>query len=223
MIFTGLDPSAANATNRIAVAFQTVVALFTFRGSGISGGGRALLLGALAAPASALGAFVATLLDEAALRLSIAAAMVVFLVLSLIPKGERSDGDEGASPVPPLSPRVVLGFVGIGFYAGFLQAGAGVLVLLFLSIAYHVDLALANLTKVAVVLVFTLVALLVFWWRGDTLDLLRGGVLTAGSVGGAWLGAHSALRGGARFVRAVLVVTVAASAAKLLWDGLAGR
>jgi len=44
------------------------------------------------------------------------------------------------------------------------------------------------------------------------------------NLAGGWIGAHAALKGGDRFVRALFLATVAALAAKLLiWDLLLRR
>ena len=48
--------------------------------------------------------------------------------------------------------------------------------------------------------------------------------LAAANLVGGWLGAHAALKGGDRFVRALFLGTVAALALKLLiWDVLLRR
>ena len=219
LIFLGLDAGTANATNRIAVLAQSVAAIATFR----SGGAKDEALGwelALPATCAALaGAWTATVLSDKTLRIAIAISMLVFLALSFVrPKKEDSKGRE------PRSPRsrtlMWVAFLGIGFYAGFLQAGVGILILLYLTLVQGTTLIQANVTKVVVVLVLTMGALVVFLLRGQAVDWTAGAVLSVATAAGAFLGAQAALKRGERFIRAVLLLTVGASAIKVLWDAL---
>lgn len=226
LIFTGLDAGAANATNRIAVLFNNLSALVAFRRGGLSARALALPLLLPTAVSGAAGAWAATLLTDRELRLAIAIAMVVFLVLTFVPRrrteevsGEKRAAD-GPPPLPTFRWSMVPGFAAIGFYAGFLQAGVGVLILLYMSLVHGTSLVAANALKVVVILVFTVVALGVFVALGEQIDVLRGLVLAGGTTVGGYLGARESLRRGEKLVRAVLVLAVTASVAKLVWDSL---
>lgn len=229
LIFTGLDAGAANATNRIAVLFNNLSAIVAFRRGGLSARSLALPLLLPTAVSGAAGAWAATLLTDRELRLAIAVAMVVFLVLTFVPRRRKQDEDDGtaekgADDEPPQLPAfrwsMVPGFAAIGFYAGFLQAGVGVLILLYMSLVHGTSLVAANALKVVVILVFTVVALGVFVALGEHIDVLRGLVLAGGTTVGGYLGARESLRRGEKLVRAVLVLAVTASVAKLVWDSL---
>ena len=113
---------------------------------------------------------------------------------------------------------MVLGFTAIGFYAGFLQAGVGILVLLYLSLAYASSLVAANAIKVGLIAILALVSIVTFVIAGETIDLLRGGVLAVATVVGGYLGARAALAKGERFVRLAVVLAVLASVVKLVVD-----
>lgn len=223
LIFTGLDSSAANATNRIAVLFQNAAAIGAYRRGGVRVGRYVwpLLLPTVASAAA--GAWVATLLTNDQLDAVIAVAMLVFLVLSFVRRRKRTDGAEtDESPAPPALPpfrwTMVLGFTVIGFYAGFLQAGVGILILLYLSLLHGSNLVAANALKVVVILLFAIIAIVVFVASGEEIDPLRGVVLAAGTTAGGYLGARATLERGEGFVRIVVVIAVLASVAKLLWD-----
>jgi len=61
----------------------------------------------------------------------------------------------------------------------------------------------------------------VVFFAGGLIDLRVGVPLGAANLIGGWLGAHAALKGGDRFVRALFLGTVGALAVKLLvWDVL---
>lgn len=217
LIFTGLEPLSANATNRVAVLFQNITAIGVYRRAGLGKVARATAwLTVPAAVTAAIGAWVSTLLDEEQLRLCIAIAMMVFLALSLVPP-ERHVHAGGTSHVTP-DWKMALGFAAIGFYTGFLQAGVGILILLYLSLAHGVNLVTANAMKVVLVLVLAAASLAMFVWTDAGIEPLRGLVLAAFSTLGAYLGARAAVARGTGFVRIVLVVVVAGSVAKLAWE-----
>ena len=230
LIFTGLDPGTANATNRIAVLFQSVAALLAYRRGGVHAGGFVLAVSAPAVVAAVAGAWVATRLDDASLRVAIGIAMVVFLGLSFVRPGKRElrpTDPPAAAPAPApaepdgpprVRPSMLVGFALIGFYAGFLQAGVGILVLFYLSLVHACRLVTANAVKVGLLSVLAAVSIATFIVAGQAIDPIRGGALAVGTVVGGYLGARAALSRGERFVRVALVAAVLASVAKLLYD-----
>lgn len=218
LIFTGLDAGSANATNRIAVVFQSLSAIVAFRRGGLRAIRPALVLSLPATLAAIAGAFVASRLDDAELRPLISIAMVVFLVLSFVPLRRPEHASTAVTDLLRMpSLGVVLGFVGIGFYVGFLQAGAGILILLYLAHVGRMHLVAANAIKVIAVLCFSSASLATFVWQSTPIDPARGLVLAASSMVGAYLGAAATLRRGEAFIRVLLVLTVVASAIRLLF------
>lgn len=218
LIFTGLDASVANATNRVAVLFQNAAAMWAYRRGGATIGPRARWLVWPAVVGGVLGAGSAGAVGDRGVRLALAIAMPVFLVLSFV-RPRRPD-TTGADPAAGLDPTwgKHVALLAIGFYAGFLQAGVGIVILLYLGGVYGVDLVRVNAFKVLVIFWLTVAAIATFVLVGVAIDPARGAVLATATTLGGYLGARSALRGGERFVRVVLVVTVLASAAKLAWD-----
>jgi hypothetical protein len=225
LIFTGLDAVSANATNRVAVLFQTAAAAFAYRRGGVRDAGkRASLLAAPGVLAAAVGAWVSTVVGEHVMRLCIAGAMLVFLTLTLVPQRRAEGSSDTQAKDPPEPPRVTasmaLGFAAIGLYAGFLQAGVGILILLYLGRVHGSSLVAANAVKVVFILWLTMAALGIFVWRQAGIDPVRGLALAGSTTVGGYLGARATLRRGERFVRGVLVAAVLASVVKLGWDAL---
>ena len=108
-------------------------------------------------------------------------------------------------------------FFAIGVYCGFIQAGAGIFLLAGLVLGSGFDLVRGNAMKNLIVLIVTIAALVVFVLN----DQVRWGIgllLGAGNALGAWLAVHMAVSRGAEFVRYVLIVIVALSAAALFSD-----
>jgi uncharacterized protein len=219
LIFTGLDAVSANATNRVAVLFQSGAAVVTFERAGRGAIRQGTLLAVPAGLGAVAGSYLASQLTDAQLRLCIAVAMVVFLVLTLIPRPPTAAMHAPGRPLQ-LSWLTLVGFAGIGFYAGFLQAGAGVLVLLYLSLVHRVDMVSGNAIKSVLFFLVTVAAIIVFVTEGVSIDPLRGFVLAGATTLGGYLGATATLRRGETFVRIVLVAVVLASVAKLAWDAV---
>lgn len=250
LIFTGLDASEANATNRIGILAQTLAAVIGYRRAGLTIRRGDLVLTAAAMIGGGIGSFVATLLAPSEMQIAIVIAMGVMLVLSLVP-ARKKVAPAGAEPIPspaaaagpsaapsagapsppvpsttpptmpPPTPGMIAAFVAIGIYGGFLQAGVGILVLLYLSLAHGVSLVASNVVKSTVTLALTIVAISVFAARGEGLDLVRGGVLALASAVGGLVGARATVALGDRFVRIAVTLAVVASMAKLVADMIA--
>lgn len=220
LIFTGLDAGSANATNRVAVLFQNAAAVLAYHRAGRGAVRRSAAIVVPTTAAGIAGAVVAAHTPDRVLRLCIAAAMVVFLVLSLVPRPAPDTAPAEGAGAPELDAKTVIAFVAIGFYAGFLQAGVGILILLYMSLVARIDLVSANAIKVVVILALAAAALAAFVWQGVAIDPLRGLVLAAATTAGGYLGAVATMRRGEKFVRVVLVVAVVASVIKLAWDTL---
>jgi len=198
------SPGVANATNRIAILLQNVAA--------VQGFGKTLdyrLAWKLTPPVvlgSALGAWVASILSPESMRVALSIA-VALVAVSAILKPPRT---------PPLrGPAVWLTFLGAGFYAGFVQAGVGFLLLALLAGGLALDLVKANAVKVFVVLFATLPALLIFGLRGQVW-IVHGLVLACGNMVGAAIASRLAVKKGAAWVRYVVVFAAVLAIGKLL-------
>lgn len=229
LIFTGLDASEANATNRIGILAQTLAAVIGYRRAGLSIARADLVLTGAAMVGGAIGSFVATLLAPSEMQIAIVIAMGVMLVLSLVPSRSKKKPEPGGSEapaepppttLPAPTPAMIAAFVAIGIYGGFLQAGVGILVLLYLSLAHGVGLVASNVVKSTVTLALTIVAIAVFASRGEGIDVVRGGVLAITSALGGLAGARSTVALGDRFVRVTVTLAVLVSMIKLVADML---
>jgi len=226
LVFTGLDASAANATNRIAVLVQNAASLVAYERAGVKVSRTGILLALPAMAAAALGAWIATRLPASTIRLCIAVAMVVMLILSFVPRRPRARAAGEAGPDAAIAQRVpprvtipmLVAFAGIGLYGGFLQAGVGIVILLALSLGWGTDLVTANGVKVLVILALTAVSLATFALSHATIDLGRGAVLATTTALGGYIGARTAAKRGERWVRWGISLAVIASVVKLVWD-----
>jgi uncharacterized membrane protein YfcA len=98
-------------------------------------------------------------------------------------------------------------FVLIGFYGGFIQMGVGFFLLAGLVLGCGYNLVKANAVKVFIVLVYTIFTIGIFMFH-DQVNWLAGLVLAVGNMAGAWLGVHFTVKGGAKYVRYVLILAL---------------
>jgi uncharacterized membrane protein YfcA len=213
LILLGLPANVANATNRVGVVLQNVVAVATFRRRGVlplTGSWKLLVPSVIG---GIVGAELAVDLDEALLRQTIGVLMLVLLVLMVL-RPERWIATQAVQREPRLLVEVPL-FFAIGVYGGFIQVSVGLFLLASLVLGAGYNVVGANAMKNLIVLVFTAAALVVFVVN-DQVDWTLGVLLGAGQAFGAWAAAHVAVERGARFVRWFVIVVTIGSALALL-------
>ena len=214
LIFMGLPATVANGTNRVAIVLQNVVGAGSFRRSGVLDRRGALILGAPAVVGSVLGAQIAANLNEAVMERAIGVIMLVMVAVIIVrPQRWLRGTMQELSGRPDW--KYLLVFFAIGLYGGFIQVGVGIFLLAGLVLGLGYDLVRANAVKVAIVLLFTSAALLVFV-RNAQVRWDVGLVLAIGTVLGAWVAARLSVQRGAQWVHRLLVVIVLLSAAQLL-------
>jgi len=217
LIWLGLPANVANGTNRIGILFQSLVGVGSFHRQGQLEWRQALIPTIPAVVGAVVGAQIAVDLDETVMRRVIGALMVFMLVLMIVnPDGWLREAAE--------TRRIHSGWLGwivmfgVGLYGGFIQVGIGVILLAGLVLGSGYDLVRANAVKLLIVLCYTPFAIAVFI-RGGQVAWVPGLILAIGSMAGAWIAAHMAVRRGVRFVRWLLIAVVIVSAVDLLGIG----
>ncbi|MGA9531440.1 MAG: sulfite exporter TauE/SafE family protein [Anaerolineales bacterium] len=217
LIFLGLPVTIANGTNRVGILFQNIVGTASFRRGGVLDLRGSLILGLPAVLGSIVGAQIAVRLDEATMRTTIGALMIVMLVIILLRPQRWLQGTLHQLDHWPRWWVLGLFFL-IGVYGGFIQAGVGIFLLAGLVLGVGYDLVKANAVKIAVVLLFTISAIIVFVMN-DQINWVIGLILSVGNMLGAWFAARLAIERGAVWVRRLLIVVIVVSAAQLLGLG----
>ena len=108
----------------------------------------------------------------------------------------------------------IVAFFFIGIYGGFINAGIGFVIMLFLNYVNRLSLVKTNATKVSVVFFYTIAALAVFVIN-DKVNWTMGLVHAIGNASGAWVSARYSVKKGDGYIRAFLVVMVIAMSIKL--------
>lgn len=213
LIFLGLPPVVANATNRIAIFSQNIFAVAGFKSKGVADFKLSFLLGVYALVGALIGAKLAIDI-QGALFNKILAVVMVFVVLITI------SGIAKPKTVKPkttnLATKIVEGiaFFFIGIYGGFIQAGVGFLIIGALTALHGFSLVKTNSIKVFVILIYTIAALAMFIYEGK-INWIYGGVLAIGNSTGAWFASRWSVNMGDKTIKIFLTITVIALAIKL--------
>ena len=180
----GLPANVANATNRLGIVIQSVTGTASMHRQGLlvrTGSLRYILPSCLGAVG---GAWVASSLSAQAMNWFIGGVMVLMLGVTLFdPKAWlKTHSAKDATRAPWWMMGV---FFGLGVYAGFLQAGVGVMMLVALVVGSGFTVVAANGIKMLIALCFSVVALGIFAWEGLIVWHL-GLLVGAGQALGAW-------------------------------------
>ena len=217
LLSAGLPPHMALGTNKLQSLMGTTMAMRTYHSKGLLEIRPNLPTVACVLVASALGAVVVQAIEAHILNLIVPILLVLCAAYVIFaPRMDDSDRHEVLTPkqYTPIAS-------GIGFYDGFFGPGTGSFFTTSLVALRGMGLTRATaLTKL-----FNLTSNF-----GSFLMLLAGGkVLWAlglcmglGTITGAWLGSHSAIRFGARLIRPLLVTISLALTTRLIWVYFAG-
>lgn len=213
LIFIGLPSNIANGTNRVAIVVQTAMATAGFKSKGVSTFPFNIYLGISAFLGSIIGAYIAVDVTGELFNRILAMVMiaVVFIIIfspkmSVLYVEERLTGKY-------LWLGVIIFFF-FGIYGGFINAGLGFLMMLFLHYVNRMSLVRSNATKVVVVFIYMLSALAVFALN-DKVNWRIGLILAIGNGSGAWLASRVSVKKGDGFIKIFLVVMVVIMAIKL--------
>ncbi len=204
----GVEGLLANGTNRIAVLIQTGSSARSYVQRRVEGweATRRVLPATLAG--GLVGASVVSQIDDDLFEKVFGLLMIPMLLLVLF----KPSATTTAEPWPRWLSMMV--FFGVGLYAGAIQAGVGLILLLVLARAGH-DLVTANLIKSYVVIGVSLIACAIFIVQGQV-EWAPAVVLSAGSGIGGYLGAHIAVEGGERVIKPVLAASVIALSGRMI-------
>lgn len=212
MIFMGLPPNIANATNRVAILWQNIFAISKFKSEGVIDLKYSLYLGLAAVPGAVLGGWIAVDIKGEVFTRILSIVMLVVGVLILmgtsVKKTERKYG-EGKN----FWTGMLLFFV-IGVYGGFIHAGVGFIIILVLDRLMQAPLSKINSVKVIVAFIYTLAVVILFLFN-NVINWQFGLTLAVGTSAGGWLGSYFSVKKGDKWIKALLFVTIIALSVKL--------
>lgn len=213
LIFIGLPSNIANGTNRVAIIVQTAMATAGFKSKGVSTFPFNTYLGFSAFFGAIIGAYIAVdVTGEVFNRILAMVMLAVVLIIIFSPKLSV------VHPAERLTGKYLwlgmIAFFFFGIYGGFINAGLGFLMMLFLHYVNRMSLVRSNATKVVVVFLYMLSALAVFALN-DKVNWKIGLILAIGNGSGAWLASRVSVKKGDGFIKVFLVIMVVIMAIKL--------
>ncbi|MBL4618479.1 MAG: sulfite exporter TauE/SafE family protein, partial [Marinicaulis sp.] len=156
MVFLGMPGPVANGTNRIGIIAQNIFAVWGFFRKGFSDFRLSASLAACASVGAFFGANLGVKLEGVWFERTLAFIMFAILAIMMTGVGQKPAAEDG-------KPRnLLLGhilFIGAGFWGGFIQIGVGLIQIPILNRVMGLDLVRANMHKVFIALVFSLVSL----------------------------------------------------------------
>ncbi len=203
LMLLGLPANVANGTNRIAILLQNVVAVRTFQKKKVLNLKTDYRLTIPAVLGALVGALIAVEIDTHLLEKIIAGVMVVMLLLVVLKPDVWLKDRSGVENAKPKFWNYIIFFF-IGFYGGFIQIGVGFILLAGLVLGCGHDLVKANALKVFIILMYLLFTIGIFIYS-EQVDIWVGLILAIGNMFGGWLGANFSVKGGAKYVRYMLI------------------
>jgi uncharacterized membrane protein YfcA len=220
LLGTGMPPHLVVGTNKLVGTFGTFSASLTFIRKGLFQPALwwAMSFGTLVG--AGLGAVLIYLMSAGVLKKLLPLAILFAAAYLIWPRRAPTTVTHPTSTPPSPVRRSVKLLTGglIGFYDGFIGPGTGAFWMAAAMKLFHLDLVAAAGVARFMNFISNLTALLTFMILGNidyVIGLSMGGLLMIG----AFIGAHSAIRYGAPFIRPVFLVVVALMAGRLLVAG----
>lgn len=212
LLAAGLPPHIALGTNKGQSTFGSGASLIAFWRAGRVDRRQAAFAFPLALLGAVIGASIVSAIAPTVLRPIVIGLLIGAATLLLIKKPTR---DEDA-PAPRWWIAAILAFT-IGGYDGFFGPGTGTFLIVGFVALCGRSLVHASADAKVVNFAANLAALAVFAHRGVVIWTVSLPMALGQLIGGS-IGAHFAMRGGARVVRAMVLLVSAALIAKLVYD-----
>ena len=217
LLFAGVPPVNALATNKLQSMFGTATACFNYWRKGLIEWRSNWLTIILVFAGASAGVVVVQSIDTKVLSLVIPLLlMAVALYVLVSPRMSDADAHQrvSAKAYSPIG-------AAIGFYDGFFGPGTGSFFTTTLVALRGLGLTRATALTKLFNLTSNIAAVLLFAIGGQMFWML-GLCMAAGAMVGGWIGSHTAMRFGASVIRPLLVILSLALTARLLWSYFAG-
>lgn len=181
LLFFGVPADIANGTNRLGILLQNLTGTITFYRSGLLDIKNSLPLVVVATLGAIVGAWLATIIQVDFLERIVGGVMLVMLIIMLTRSKSKPLPTTMKPPKP--SPGLMVVMAGIGFYGGFVQAGAGLIIIIALSRLAKLSLIRSNAVKMAVIFGYSVPAFAIFIWK-DQVNWVLAILLAVGQIVG---------------------------------------
>tara|TARA_B100001029_G_scaffold44224_1_gene34734 strand:- start:380 stop:1135 length:756 start_codon:yes stop_codon:yes gene_type:complete len=213
LIFLGLPSNVANGTNRILILINSIVGTAGYKSKGVSTYPFNIYLGISALFGALIGAEIAIGIKAEIFNRILSIVMIIFGLIILL----RRNYD-----IEKITERItgryfwisVIAFFFIGIYGGFINAGIGIVIVIFLNSINRMTLIRANATKVALISIYTIGALVLFAIN-EKVDWVAGLWMAGGSLFGAWWSSRWSVKKGDNVIKIAMLIMVSVMSVKL--------
>lgn len=213
LIFLGLPSNVANGTNRIGLIMTAFSANMGFKSKGVSTYPFNVYIGLFALIGSLIGAYIAVDINDKIFNRTLSVIMIIVIILILFsPKILIGDLNERLSGKNLVVSCFVFFFIGI--YGGFVNAGIGFIIMLFLNLYNKMNLVRVNATKSVVILIYSIGAFLTFLFN-DLVNFGYGFALGFGTLFGAWWSSRYSVIRGEGIIKIFLLISIFLLSVKL--------
>lgn len=207
LIFSGLEPTVANATNRLGIWIQSVFGLGKFKKMGYFPARMSMVAAIPALFGSLIGSYLATVTPENSFRKYLAIFMVIMTLVTFFKPAVREHRDDFVATAKSV-PIAVIAYFFMGIYGGYVQAGVGFVVLAF-CVMSGLDYVRGNSVKMFINLLTATISLVIFI-HSKKVVYVPGIALGAGMALGAVMAASFSVKAGnvflKRFVSAAVII-----------------
>jgi uncharacterized membrane protein YfcA len=215
LVFVGLPPQVANATNAFAIFLQSLTGTVAFYRKGVKNPGLVFRLAVPDILGAICGSYLAVELSPEIFRHVVGALMICAVVIIFFnPRRSVRDESKTISARRHVIGTVVFFFVGA--YGGFFGAGMGIITLGLMTLIYRQGAIKGNAVKVGLVTLANLAGVAVFLYYGKV-RFLYAIPLGLGVMLGAWISVHLALEKGELWVRKFILLVGVAAAIKIIF------
>lgn len=205
LMFMGLSPIAANATNRIPVVLGALVAVVTFIRAGVIELDKAIQVLVPTCLGALLGAYIASHIQASQLKIVIAIAVLIALILLFT--GLKKAVTQNLEQQPRYRWQEFSMLLFVGVWLGFIVIDGATYLLLVLVLSLRLTFIQANAYKNLALAVTSAIAVGLFALDGH-IDWTIGLLMGVGSIVGAYLGAKLAMHALAKIWAFRLLVTI---------------
>ena len=212
LIFMGLPPLVANASNRVAILIQNIFAIKGFQSKGIFVWPHNLYYAISSSIGSLIGIGIAIEIDDLMFKRILSLVMLMVILFNFIKLHPHLNQAVQFSRLRNLIGIITFFFIGI--YGGFIQAGVGYLIIAALGLIHQLNMTRINSIKVYVVLFYNVIAIIIFSYNG-LVEWQYGLVLALGSGTGGWITSRWSVNKADKKIKTILNLTIIILAIRL--------
>jgi len=213
LIFIGLPPQVAIATDRLGSLGQTITAFLKFLKAKKIVWKYVPILALISLAGSLIGANILLNVNPKILQKIVGIILLLLLPVIFLKK------EVGVEHNTPKKLNMLIGialYFMVQIFAGFFGGGTGSLIFYILMIFFGLSIIETSATMIIPGFVLMISSVVIFALNG-ILDYKIGFVLMMGMATGGYIGAHIALKKGSKWIKGLFTVIVIISAVKLLF------